>query len=150
MTCIIIYFCLCPTVYLYPNDSVIAICNVTTLTCVTNTGLLTWSTSIEKHGKTFITSSGLNTVSELGEHITVQLTNKDGSILTSVATITGSNSTLNEAMISCGDTRGTVRSKTLFIPGRIYIIHTTFVCMNLIPHIINACLYVTLMLYSAQ
>ena len=69
--------CLCPTVYFYPNDSIIAICNVTTLTCVTNTGWLRWSTPIVKDHKTFISSSGLHVVGELGEHITVQLTSKD-------------------------------------------------------------------------
>ena len=130
--------------YFYPNDNVVAICNVTTLTCVTNTGLLRWSTSIVKDGRTFIISSGLNTVSELGEHITVQLTNKNGSMLTSVATITGFNSTVNGTMISCADTRGTVRSKTLLTPGIVYIIRQ-IVRMNLIAHI-NACYYITLML----
>ena len=104
--------------YFNPNDSVVAICNATTLTCVTNTGWLKWSTPIDD--KTFITSSGLNEVAELVEHITVQLTSKVGPILTSVATITGSNSTLNGTMISCDDTRGTVRSKTLLIPGTLY------------------------------
>ena len=74
-----------------------------------------------KDHKTFIISSELHKVSELGEHITVQLTSKEGSILTSVATITGSNGTLNGTMISCTDTRGTVRSKTLLTPGILYI-----------------------------
>ena len=108
--------------YFYPNDSSVAICNLTTLTCVTNTGWLRWSAQIAKNHKTFISSSGLHVVGELGEHITVQLTSKNDLILTSVATITGSNGTLNGTIISCADNiRGTVRSKTLLTPGILYI-----------------------------
>ena len=85
------------------------------LTCVTtDTGWLRWSTPA--YSKTFLSSDeALNVEINLGD-ITVQLTNKVGSILTSVATIRGSISSLNGTMISCGDIR-TVRSIILLIPG---------------------------------
>ena len=107
--------CLQPTVYLYPNGSAVAICSGTTLTCVTtDTGWLRWSTPA--YSKTFLSYDNLNVEINLGG-ITVQLTSKVGSILTSVATITGSISTLNGTTISCEDLSGIVRSTILLIPG---------------------------------
>ena len=101
--------------YLHPNGSAVAICNGTTLTCVTtDTGQLRWSTPA--YSKRFLNSDDLNVEINLGD-ITVQLTSKIGSILTSVATITGSNSTLNGTTISCEDLSGIVRSTILLIPG---------------------------------
>ena len=113
----------CPTVYFYPNESTAAICNGTNLTCVTTgTGELKWSTPTSR--KTYLDGTELNKVINLGEHITVQLTSKDGSNLTSVATITGYTSSLNETVLSCADKEDTsgstvsrVRSKILLIPG---------------------------------
>ena len=124
--------------YLHPNGSAVAICNGTTLTCVTtDTGQLRWSTLA--YSKRFLNSDDLNVEINLGD-ITVQLTSKIGSILTSVATITGSNSALNGTTISCEDLSGIVRSTILLIPG---ILHKNIANIIVVK---RPLFYVTLML----
>ena len=109
----------------FPNTSVIAICdeNTLTLTCVTDTGLLIWSTPFGQ--KTYILTSHINVQVQLGYDITVQLTHVSGAILTSVANISGPPNILTGTVIRCKDGfPGTdVKIKTLLKPGMQYSIH---------------------------
>ena len=92
----------CP-VSLYPDTSVFTLCHekVVTLTCVTNTGTLHWLTSAG--GKSFSLNSDLNFLISLTSYITVVLIDRLGTVLTSVAKISGPPEVLNGSMLTCQD-----------------------------------------------
>ena len=113
--------------FFYPNTSAISICDEAniTLTCVTDTGVLTWSTSASSERKTFYPTLPIGSSAQLlSSLVTVTLTSKSGLMLTSVAIITSPSALLNGTAltIECADypLQGNVAETTLITPG-IYI-----------------------------
>ena len=110
---------------LYPNASVVEICagDNLTLTCVTDTGTLVWY-RVGGLTKTFSSViQKLNVANQLGDHITVYLTNVSSSDIKSVANITRAPLALNETVIQCSDSgNGEINSKekSLLVSGDTY------------------------------
>ena len=94
------------SVFLYPStsNSVVALCdgaNVTTLTCVTDTGTLIWSTAAGH--KTFKSGFTGNSSFALKDYFIVRLTNEINMTLTSDLTIVAPPPSLHKSVILCGD-----------------------------------------------
>ena len=111
---------------LYPDTSrEVTICSEganVTLTCVTDTGTLRWSTPAGN--KTFSNNDESSVPVPLGNNISVVLTDRNikDDILTSELSIIGASLTLNESLITCQDddeSYGTIKSITLHISGNI-------------------------------
>ena len=111
------------SVFLYPDTSrYLTSCegvNVT-LTCVTDTGTLRWSTPAGS--KTFKNVDEFSLPVSLGNNISVELTdvNVRGDILTSELSIIGAPLTLNGSLITCQDndkSSSTIKGITFRIPG---------------------------------
>ena len=111
---------------MYPDTSrEVTICSEganVTLTCVTDTGTLRWSTPTGN--KTFGNNDESILPVLLGNNISVVLTDRNikDDILTSELSIIGAPLTLNGSLITCQDDdelSGTIKSITLHIPGNI-------------------------------
>ena len=92
--------------FFYPStsSSVVALCdgaNVTTLTCVTDTSTLTWSTAAGR--KTFKSGFTGNSSVALKDYFIVRLTNEINMTLTSDLTIVAPPPSLHETIILCRD-----------------------------------------------
>ena len=113
------------SVSLYPDTSrYLTICEgaTVTLTCVTDTGTLRWSTPAGN--KTF-TGDEFSSPVSLGNNISVELTDinvREDITLTSELIIIGALLTLNGSFIACQDNdelSGTIKSITIHISGNI-------------------------------
>ena len=107
--------------FFYPNASIVTICEgaTLTLTCITDTGELIWSTPSGE--KSYHGYSEVNIPLKIGDHITVWLTSKSNSTLTSTANITKLSDVPNGTVITCQDSDipgSVVKSKTLLKPGQ--------------------------------
>ena len=109
------------TVTLYPDGDVLSFCedDAFAITCVTNTGLLVWSS-----GDSTVTFShilhSVGSSSKLDNSVTFVLVSSSVSQFTSVATVLEAQSTLNGTVLSCkdnGNEDDPEESKTFLIAG---------------------------------
>ena len=101
----------------HPRTSIIEICagGSFILTCKTDTGTLVWR--VGGNTKTFSKALPMDQSSSLGDHITVYLTNISGSVITSVANITGAPLALNGTVIQCRGNDDS-KDKMLIVSGK--------------------------------